>query len=221
MRLSVIIPTLEAGDCLSATLSALTGADEILIIDGGSRDHTQAVAAAAGARVISTAPGRGHQLMTGGELAQGPWLLFLHADTVLDPGWRDEVARFTAMPRHAQMAAVFRFALNDPLPAARRLERWVDRRVRHLGLAYGDQGLLIHRDFYRSLGAYRPLPLMEDVDLVRRIGRRRMVLLNARATTSPRRWQRDGWLRRSALNLGCLSLYFLGVSPSVLKRLYG
>ena len=221
MKLSVIIPTLEAGDCLSATLRALEAADEVLVIDGGSRDHTQAVALAAGARFVSTTPGRGHQLMTGGELAHGPWLLFLHADTILDPGWRDEVARFIAMSEHGQMAAVFRFALNDPLPAARRLERWVDRRVRHLGLAYGDQGLLIHRDFYRSLGGYRPLPLMEDVDLVRRIGRRRLALLNAKATTSPQRWQRDGWLRRSALNLGCLSLYFLGVSPSVLKRLYG
>jgi rSAM/selenodomain-associated transferase 2 len=221
MKLSVIVPTLQAGDCLSATLGSLTDADEVLIVDGGSSDNTRAIAAAAGARIISSEPGRGHQLMTGGELAQGPWFLFLHADTVLDSGWSDEVERFTAVPRHAQMAAVFRFALDDPLPAARRVERWVDRRVRRLGLPYGDQGLLIHRDFYRSLGGYRPLPLMEDVDLVRRIGRRRLVLLNAKATTSPRRWQRDGWLRRSAINLGCLSLYFLGVSPSVLKRLYG
>jgi rSAM/selenodomain-associated transferase 2 len=192
-----------------------------VIVDGGSRDNTRDMAVAAGARLISTAPGRGHQLMTGAELAQGPWLLFLHADTVLDPHWREEVARFMAEPPHAQMAAVFRFALDDPYPAARRLERWVERRVRYLGLPYGDQGLLIHRDYYRSLGGYRPLPLMEDVDLVRRIGRRRLVLLRATATTSPRRWQRDGWLRRSAINLGCLSLYFLGVSPGVLKRLYG
>jgi rSAM/selenodomain-associated transferase 2 len=221
MKLSVIIPTLEAGDCLSATLGALGGADEVLIVDGGSRDRTCAIAGAAGARVISATPGRGHQLMTGGELAQGPWLLFLHADTVLDPGWREEVARFIAGPQHAQMAAVFRFALDDPFPAARRLERWVECRVRRLGLAYGDQGLLIHRDFYRSVGGYRPLPLMEDVDLVRRIGRRRLVLLDAKATTSPRRWQRDGWLWRSVINLGCLSLYFLGVSPRALKRLYG
>jgi rSAM/selenodomain-associated transferase 2 len=221
MTLSVIIPTLGAGDYLSTTLSALTGADEVLIVDGGSRDSTHAIAAAAGVRIASTAPGRGLQLMTGGELAQAEWLLFLHADTVLDPGWREEAACFIAEPKHAQMAAVFRFALDDPLPAARRLERWVDRRVRHLGLPYGDQGLLIHRDFYRSLGGYRPLPLMEDVDLVRRIGRRRLMVLNVKATTSPRRWQRDGWLRRSALNLGCLSLYFLGVPPSLLKRLYG
>jgi rSAM/selenodomain-associated transferase 2 len=221
MKLSVIIPTLEAGDRLPATLSALTGADEIVIVDGGSRDGTQAIAAAAGARVISAACGRGHQLLTGGEVALGPWFLFLHADTVLDPGWREQVARFITEPHHAEMAAVFRFALDDPLPAARRLERWVNWRVRRLGLPYGDQGLLIHSHFYRALGGYRPLPLMEDVDLVRRIGRRRLVLLDARATTSPRRWQRDGWLRRSAINLGCLSLYFLGVSPNVLKRLYG
>jgi rSAM/selenodomain-associated transferase 2 len=221
MKLSVIIPTLEAGDCLAATLGALGGAEEILIIDGGSRDGTQAVVADVCARVVSTTPGRGYQLLKGGELAQGPWFLFLHADTALDRGWRDEAARFIAGPQAAETAAVFRFALDDASPAARRMERWVDWRVRRLGLPYGDQGLLIHRDFYRSLGGYRPLPLMEDVDLVRRIGRRRLVLLNAKATTSPRRWRQDGWLRRSAINLSCLSLYFLGVSPHVLKRLYG
>jgi rSAM/selenodomain-associated transferase 2 len=221
MKLSVIIPTLEAGDSLAATLSALVGADEIIVVDGGSQDDTRAVAAAAGVRVIRAAPGRGQQLMTGAEVAQGSWLLFLHADTVLDAGWRDEVAGFISRPQHAATAAVFRFALDDASAAARRIERWVEWRVRRLGLPYGDQGLLIHGDFYRSLGGYRPLPLMEDVDFVRRIGRRRLTLLNTKATTSPRRWHRDGWLRRSAFNLGCLSLYFLGVSPRVLKRLYG
>jgi rSAM/selenodomain-associated transferase 2 len=221
MKLSVIIPTLDAGDGLKATLDALAGVDDVVIVDGGSSDGTRVVAAAAGARVIAVAPGRGQQLRTGAERAQGPWFLFLHADTVLDAGWRDEVAGFMAEPGHLTMAGVFRFALDDASAAARRVERWVDWRVRHLGLPYGDQGLLIHGDFYRSLGGYRPLPLMEDVDLIRRIGRQRLALLNAKATTSPRRWQRDGWLRRSALNLGCLSLYFLGVSPRVLKRLYG
>jgi rSAM/selenodomain-associated transferase 2 len=220
--LSVIIPTLEAGDHLLATLDALGGgADEVLIVDGGSGDGTRAIAAAAGARVVSTVPGRGSQLMTGGELARGPWLLFLHADTVLDANWRQAVADFIVQPQHAAMAAVFQFALDDPSAAARRLERWVAWRVRRFGLPYGDQGLLIHRDFYRSLGGFRPLPLMEDVDLVRRIGPSRVAQLPARATTSPRRWRRDGWLKRSTVNISCLSLYFLGVPPHVLKRLYG
>jgi hypothetical protein len=90
-----------------------------------------------------------------------------------------------------------------------------------LALPYGDQGLLIHRDLYDQLGGYRPLPLMEDVDLVRRIGRRRLTVLPVRAETSARRWRQDGWLARSARNLVCLALFFVGVPAARIARLYG
>lgn len=221
MMLSVIIPTLNAVHCLPSTLAAMTGAGERLVVDGGSRDGTMAAASAHGARVISASPGRGSQMEAGARAAGEAWLLFLHADTVLEQGWRDEVSRFIADPQNAGRAATFRFALSDDSSQARRLEGWVSWRVRRLGLAYGDQGLLIHRDFYRAIGGFRPLPLMEDVDLIRRIGRQRLVVLDANAITSARRWQQEGWLWRSGRNLGCLALYFLGVSPRVLKRLYG
>ena len=90
-----------------------------------------------------------------------------------------------------------------------------------LGLPYGDQGLLIHRDLLRSVGGVRALPLMEDVDLVRRLGRRRLVGLDVPAVTSAAKWQRDGWYRRSARNLLCLALYFAGVPLRLIARLYG
>ncbi|MEE8246899.1 MAG: glycosyl transferase family 2, partial [Alphaproteobacteria bacterium] len=89
------------------------------------------------------------------------------------------------------------------------------------GLPYGDQGLLIHRDLYSRVGGFRPLPLMEDVDIVRRIGARRLVVLEAAALTSAARYRRAGYLRRSLRNLACLGLYFLGVPPRLLVRLYG
>jgi hypothetical protein len=101
------------------------------------------------------------------------------------------------------------------------LERLVAWRVRTLALPYGDQGLLIRRDFYRSLGGFRPWPLMEDVDLVRRIGRHRLTVLRSAARTSAERWRRGGWKRRSLRNLGCLTLYFLGVPPRLIAHLYG
>ena len=88
-------------------------------------------------------------------------------------------------------------------------------------LPYGDQGLLVPRSLYQLLGGYRPLPLMEDVDLVGRIGRRRLVTLDGEAWTSAERWRRDGWTRRSLRNLACLSLYLIGVSPRQIARLYG
>ena len=106
---------------------------------------------------------------------------------------------------------IFEIARMEPLEAAETLV---------LG-EYGDQGLLIGRDFYLSLGGFRALPLMEDVDLVRRIGRRRLVILPISARTSAARWRSQGWTARSLRNVTCLSLYFLGVPPRLLYRLYG
>jgi hypothetical protein len=118
-------------------------------------------------------------------------------------------------------AAYFRFALASDDPRARRLERLVAWRCRRLALPYGDQGLLIHRSLLAACGGIRPLPLMEDVDLVRRLGRHRLTGLEVAATTSAEKWERDGWLIRSARNLGCLALYRLGLPPDRIARLYG
>jgi rSAM/selenodomain-associated transferase 2 len=219
--LSVIIPTLNAAPGLAAVLPALAGPPvaEVIVVDGGSRDDSRALAAAAGARVIEAARGRGAQLAAGAAVAQADWLLFLHADTRPGAGWRAAVGAHLARPENAERAGYFRFCLDDARPAARRLERLVAWRCRVLGLPYGDQGLLISRAFYHRLGGFRPLALMEDVDLVRRIGRRRLVALPAPALTSAVRYERGLW-RRSARNLGCLSLYFLGAPPGLIARLY-
>jgi len=222
--LSIIIPTLDAAATLPGTISAVQDpgfATEVIVADADSRDGTRAVAEAAGARVIGAPAGRGPQLIAGAQAARGDWLLFLHADTVLEPSWAQAVAAFTGNPANGQRAGVFRFAFDDPAPSARRLERFVRWRVRALGLAYGDQGLLIKRDFYDALGGFSPLPLMEDVDLIRRIGRRRLIALDAAAVTSPQRYRRHGYAPRMARNLLCLSLYFLGLPPRLIVRIYG
>lgn len=218
MLLSVVIPTLNAGRSLRDCLTVLDGVDEIIAVDGGSIDDTVAVAELAGVRLIVTPKGRGAQLKTGAEAARGDWLLFLHADTRLGGRWREAVAGHIA--RHPRKAACFGFRLDDDAWRARLIERGVAFRVRLLGLPYGDQGLLISRALYDEVGGYRALPLMEDVDLVRRIGRRRLLTLSALAVTSANRWRQDGWARRSARNLACLLLYRLGVSPARIARLY-
>jgi len=216
--LSVVIPTLDAAASLPGTIAALGDAPaEILVVDGGSTDGTVAVAGSLGARVIAAPRGRGGQLAAGVRDAAGPWLLLLHADTRLAPGWAAEIGPRLADPSRA---AFFRFALDDDGRAARRLERAIAWRCRTLALPYGDQGLLIHRDLLAQVGGMRPLPLMEDVDLVRRIGRARLVALDSAAVTSAARWRRDGYVVRSARNLCCLSLWFLGVPPARIARLY-
>ncbi len=221
--LSIVIPTLNAGEALAGTLESLASADwprEVVVVDAGSADGTAEIAAQFGARLIETEPGRGGQLAAGAEVAGGSWLLFLHADTRLDADWAGEVEAFMTRQANADRAGVFRFALDDDSAKARRLERMVGWRARRLALPYGDQGLLISRELYESLGGYRPLPLMEDVDLIRRIGRQRIVLLRSRAITSAARYRREGYLRRSTRNLFCLGLYYAGVPAGAIARIY-
>jgi rSAM/selenodomain-associated transferase 2 len=221
--LSVVIPTLNAAATLPATLAALRPVrlTEIVVADGGSTDDTAAIAMSAGARVLATArPGRGTQLRAGAAAASGEWLLFLHADCVPEPGWPEAVNAFIALPGTARRAGYFDLALDDPAPAARRVERFVGWRCRVLALPYGDQGLLIGRALYDAVGGFAPLPLMEDVDIVRRLGRRRLARVGARCVASAGRYRRDGYWRRPLRNLCCLSLYFAGVSPRFIVRLY-
>ena len=228
--ISVVIPTLNAEPTLALTLAALVPAvvesvvQEAIVVDGGSTDGTRAIAEAAGTHLIEAGRGRGAQLEAGASAARGDWLLFLHADTVLDPGWVEEAQSFIARVesgRRGQAAASFRFALDDDGIMPRLIEFLVAMRCRLLALPYGDQGLLISRHLYRRLGGFRPLPLMEDVDLVRRLKRRELVMLKSRAVTSGERYRREGYLARSLRNLGCIVLYYLRVPPHVLARLYG
>ncbi len=225
--LSLVLPTLNVEGTLPAVLAALAAArrggliGEIIVTDGGSTDATVGEALRTGCKVVAGPAGRGQQLVAGATAAQGPWLLFLHGDTRLEPGWEVAAERFMAGPEGPYRAAYFRFALDDASQAARRLERLVAWRCRWLALPYGDQGLLIHRGLYDQVGGFRPLPLMEDVDLVRRLGRRRLTPLDARALTSAGRFRAEGYRRRSLRNLGCLALYRLGLPASLIRRLYG
>ena len=223
ISVSVIIVTFNAQEHIGATLAALGGSNlkkEILVVDGGSSDNTVSLAASAGARVVTSAKGRGVQLGVGADNAKGDAFLFLHGDTVLRPGWDAAVTAFLADQAYKSCAAYFRFALDDDAPAARRLAGMVAWRCRHLGLPYGDQGLLIGRQFYEALGGYAPLPLMEDVEMVRRIGKRHLVPLDVAAVTSSSRYRRSGYLGRSLRNLFSLFLYFMGVPIGFIVRVY-
>jgi len=215
--LTVVIPTLNAASVLAGTVEALGGQAEVVVSDGGSTDGTPAEARALGAIVVTGARGRGQQIAAGVGAARSPWLLLLHADTRLAPGWAAAAAAHMRMGAHR--AGYFRFTLDSADPRARRLERAVAWRCRVLRLPYGDQGLLIARGLLDAVGGVRPLPLMEDVDLVQRLGRR-LVALPADAVTSGARWERDGWRRRSVRNLCCLGLWRVGVPASWVAQIY-
>lgn len=228
--ISVVIPTLNAQAELSRTLGALVPAAidglvrEVVIVDGGSTDATCRIADEAGARLVESERGRGQQLGEGARAAKGRWLLFLHADTVLQPGWEEEAFRHIQRIETQEQddkAAAFRFRLDDDGLLAAYLQWAVGLRCRLFAMPYGDQGLLISRRLYNEVGGFKPISLMEDVDLIRRLGRKRLAFLRAGAVTSARRYRAEGYFRRMARNLTCLSLFYLRVPPRVLARLYG
>ena len=216
--LTIIIPVLNASASLGLGLAEIKGAAEIIVVDGGSTDQSVDIALRGGARVISAARGRGQQLRAGGMAARGDWLLFLHADTRLGPDWQAAIAAHVSST--PEWAGYFDLRLDDEAWQARIVEWAVATRVALFGLPYGDQGLLISRKLYTDLGGYKPIAIMEDVDIARRIGPQRLVRLTSTALTSADRWRRDGWLRRSIRNLCCLGLFAVGVDTSQIARFY-
>ena len=220
MLVSVIVPLLD--DTAAAT--ALVGQilpdprAEIILVDGGSDAALDRLAGQRrDVRLIRTPPGRARQMNAGATFAEGAWLLFLHADSRLPAGWLDAFQHL--LPQMS--GGWFRFALDDPAWQARVIERGVRWRVRVFGLPYGDQGFFVRREMFQQLGGYSDLPLMEDVDFIRRVQRHgRVVELPLALMTSSRRWQRDGWWRRSILNLALVTLYLGGVAPARLASWY-
>jgi rSAM/selenodomain-associated transferase 2 len=169
-------------------------------------------------KVVQASNGRAVQMNAGTKLARGDWLLFLHADSRLPEGWLDA---FEQAATADIVGGWFRFALDDPSWQARLIEQGVALRVRLLRLPYGDQGLFVRRQTFGTMGGYREMPLMEDVDFVRRLTRAGGIAeIPLPIVTSARRWKRDGWFRRSARNLALVGLFFCGVSPDRLSKWY-
>ncbi|MBQ0751150.1 MAG: TIGR04283 family arsenosugar biosynthesis glycosyltransferase [Roseovarius sp.] len=219
--LSVVIPTRNAGaglpSCLAALMEGLEAGliRELIVSDAGSEDATLQIADAAGAVIVQGAASRGGQLRRGAQVAGGDWLLFLHADTVLPPGWAGVVSA-----RMAQGGpAAFRLAFDAAGVMPRLVAGWANLRSRVLGLPYGDQALLIARNDYEAVGGFADIPLMEDVAIARAL-KGRIALLPLAVTTSAARYQREGWLWRGARNLWTLIRYLCGVDPEVLAKAY-
>lgn len=218
--ISIVIPTLNAGDalpaCLQAVMEGLHGGliHELVISDGGSNDHTAEIARQAGANLVTGSASRGGQLRRGCAVAKGEWLLVLHADTVLQAGWSDEVADHLG----SGAPAAFRLAFRARGMAPAWVAGWANLRSRLFGLPYGDQGLLVPRATYLAAGGYKDQPLMEDVALARALPR--ITVLRSRAITSAERYQQAGWFRRGARNLWTLLRYCLGADPERLARAY-
>lgn len=192
---------------------------EIIIADGGSRDGTAELAADRGCRVVRAARGRGRQLRAGVAVSGGAWLLLLHADARLSPAALAEAEH--AMERRDVQYAAWRLAIDGAGEHLRWIERGAALRWRVLGLAYGDQGLLLRRSLYEAAGGYPDTTIMEDVALIRRLRRLApMHRFREPILADGRRWRREGTLRTSLRNVSLLLLYLGGVPADRLARWY-
>ena len=221
---TIVIPVLNDAAALGNTLTTLPASPvaEIVVVDGS--DPNDPAMDALRTRYphvawVRSAPGRGLQMNEGARRGRGRWLVFLHADTRLGDGWTDALQRLDE--QRQIVGGSFRFVLDSRARQARWIERGVRLRVRLFDLPYGDQALFARRTVFEDLGGYQELPLMEDVDFVRRMRRRgQLAHLGVPATTSARRWERDGWWRRTMENWVLILLYFAGQPPELLARRY-
>ena len=213
--ISVVIPTWNAAATLPDTLAPLVegaGAGlirELIVSDGGSSDDTCAIARATGAEVVSGPQGHGDQVARGLAVARAPWRLVIEADTWLAPGWTGPVGDHLADPGRA---AHFKLAFRATGLAPRLVAGWANLRSRRLGLPYGDQGLLIHRDLLAARGGYPDLPVMADVAMARAL-RGVLCELPVAAQVSAARYRAAGWLRRGSGDLWRLARYLGGAAP--------
>jgi rSAM/selenodomain-associated transferase 2 len=225
--ISIVIPTFNAmprlDNCLAALVPGL-GAGlirDVVVIDAGSDDQSAELALDMGCRVIQVGRegrGRGQQLATGANAAKGDWLLFLHGDSVLLGGWISACEAHIATAPH--QAAYFQLRFDDQEGPARRIAFWANWRAVSFGLPYGDQGLLISRELYEAVGGFKPIVLMEDVDLARNLGKSRLRTLPAAVETSAERYRRGGWWFVPLRNLTLLAAFLCGVSPDRIKGWY-
>ncbi len=219
--LSVIIPTFNEAHSISRTLDAvgkLRGRVEVILVDGGSVDDTVGIARRHEVRIITAERGRGSQMRAGALVAQGDALLFLHADTHPSPEAAERIAE--ALRETETVGGNFTVRFEGTRRAARFLT-WLYPQLRKLGLVYGDSGIFARRAVYDEIGGFQSYPIFEDVDLVRRLRRRgRIVHLPTIVITSSRRFEDHSFALTFARWASLQVLYWIGVHPRTLNRLY-
>ncbi len=218
--LSIIIPTLNEEGRLAATLGALPAGVEVVVVDGGSRDATPAIAAGHGARLLVTEPGRATQMNWGARHASGEILLFLHADTLLPAGALEEVE--SCLGGEGVVAGAFRLQLVGDKKGLGLVSWGANLRSRLLQLPYGDQALFMGRQVFVELGGFPEGALLEDYRLVSALRRQgRIVLADGYVLSSGRKWQRQGLIRTTLVNQLIVAGFLLGLSPQFLALVYG
>jgi rSAM/selenodomain-associated transferase 2 len=224
-RISVIIPVFCEPTVINRTVETVRrfgGGDdvEIIVVDGEPGGETLAAIRDAAVRKLLSGKGRGGQLNRGAAVAAGDVLLFLHADTVLPPAAFERIAG--AMLDEGCAGGAFNLRIDSPGAGFRAIEKVANLRSRLTRIPYGDQAIFIRASCFRTLGGFKEIPIMEDVDLMRRIKRKgwRIVIFPEPVTTSARRWEKEGLVFGTLRNWFLMTLYLCGVAPERLARFY-
>jgi rSAM/selenodomain-associated transferase 2 len=224
-QLSIIMPVFKEDAIINDALSRLTrvmskASVEIIVVDGDPENSTINAVRQEGIKKISSPKGRGPQMNAGAKIAGSEILLFLHADTMLPFNAVDHI--LSACSHKDSIGGAFQLGIASPKPIYRFIEAVVSFRLRITRIPYGDQGIFVKKQFFQTIGGFKNIPIMEDVDLMRRIRKKRkkIILISEQVSTSPRRWEEEGVLFCTARNWILAFLFFVGISPVTLKKYY-
>ena len=223
--LSIIIPTLNEAKSLPLLFADLNSWPydlDLIIVDGGSNDLTTSIAEVQGVSVIHCLKkNRGHQLKIGASNARGNWLLFLHADSRLDPRWVNNLLKIIKTETSKDHPWYFDFKIKNNNIQFRFLEIAVALRSCLLQRPYGDQGLLIHKDLYNNSGGFYSLKIMEDLDFIIRITKNKKAKrIGVNIFTDDKKWYKSNIIRRAIKNARLRKRWRQGCNVDKLSKEY-
>ncbi|MBM2838076.1 MAG: glycosyl transferase family 2 [Deltaproteobacteria bacterium] len=220
MDISVVIPVLNEEKVIERNLRDLNKnlITETIVSDGGSNDDTVVIASRF-AKVVHSNPGRGAQMNFGAKAATCDILLFLHADTILPDQWRDRI--LSSMADEGVVGGAFSLSIDSDRLSHRIIAATANLRSRLTKLPYGDQGIFVKRSVFEKIGGFKDIPIMEDVDLMRRLKKSgKVIILDDKVKTLARRWEKEGVVYSTLRNWLLLTLFYMGVTPERLYKLY-
>tara|TARA_B100000676_G_scaffold199370_1_gene195898 strand:- start:193 stop:858 length:666 start_codon:yes stop_codon:yes gene_type:complete len=221
LKISIIVPTLNEAKCLEETLTYIQqlSPHEVIVSDGGSEDGTLEIAAKFTENIITGPAGRSLQMNAGARIATGDIFLFLHADSRIESASFEKMSHF--MENSEEIGGAFSLCIVSDKWSLRLINRLANLRSKYLGMAYGDQAFFVKNLIFQKMNGFAKLPICEDIDFFKRLRNLGpVILLNEKALTSPRRWNKEGIWFTTIKNILIATLFELGFPPRILTKWY-
>ena len=221
MKISIIVPTLNEERGLAETLKHIQQLTphEIIVSDGGSNDKTLEIAAAFTKNIVKGPTGRALQMNAGAEIATGDILLFLHADSRMEPASLEKIS--SSMEDSEEIGGAFSLRIDSEKWSLRLINRFANLRSKYLGMAYGDQAFFVKSTVFQKMNGFAEIPICEDIDFFKRLRKTGpVILLKEKVLTSPRRWNKEGIWFTTLRNILIATLFELRFPPRILTKWY-